>query len=357
MAKPSAPSSCLRGQRLDDGLIIEWVSLPGGIAISVVGWIPVNLGPVAPGIHDEETMGVIRIPARHKVRALQMREQWHQRFGLGGGIVDFHPIFNAGGGQDHILGILDGLGNPVAGLFQQGPDLHALEGAGVIMPVIRENQDLQVAPLLLPIAGTHCLKLVIKSAEQVEDIAVEVLGVVRGANIDIIAVVVAGVVPEVSERFVDLELIRVNRIDVTHGAKQVIFQLPMHLAFVLHGGGDAVDDNLRIRRRAEIRALITGQRAVAENVGPRHVARGRKRRDEAAGRKISLAGTERLPVEWSSPDIGANDTLLQGLHVAVSNSIQAQNQPPGKCQARGRESRESQQKKEDAPAHTFARMN
>ena len=107
MAKPSASSSFLRGERLDHRSIIERVALPGGIAVGVVGWIPVNVGPVAPGIHDEETMGVIRIPARHEVRALQMCEQWHQRLGLGGSIVDFHPIFNAGGGQDHILGIVE----------------------------------------------------------------------------------------------------------------------------------------------------------------------------------------------------------------------------------------------------------
>ena len=88
-----------------------------------VGRIPVNVGPFAPGIHDEETIGHVRVPARHQVRAFQMRQQVHERFGGGGRIVDFHPVFDAGGGQNHVLGILNGFGDPVAGLFQKGRDL------------------------------------------------------------------------------------------------------------------------------------------------------------------------------------------------------------------------------------------
>ena len=82
----------------------------------------------------------------------------------------------------------------------------ALEGAGVVVSVVRENQDLQVTPGLRLVTGAHRLKLVIEPAKQVIDVAVQVLGIVCGANIDVIAAVVVRVVPKIPDRFVDFDI-------------------------------------------------------------------------------------------------------------------------------------------------------
>src|SRR6516162_6825689 len=117
--------------------------------------------------------------------------------------MDFHPVFDAGGGQNDVVGILNGFGNPVSGLLEKCPDLHAPEGVGMVVSVVRDNQYFQVTPFLFFIAGAHVLELLIERTEQVKEVAIQVLGVVRGANVHIKNAIAVGVVPEVSDGFVN----------------------------------------------------------------------------------------------------------------------------------------------------------
>jgi len=63
--------------------------------------------------------------------------------------------------------------------------------------------------------------------------------------------------------------------------------------------------DIPIRGVAEISALITGQRAVAENIGPRDVAGRGKRRDHAADREVSLM--EALTMELKAMGVLVGD--------------------------------------------------
>ena len=98
------------------------------------------------------------------------------------------------------------------------------------------------------------------------------LGIIRRANINVIVFRLALGAEKRPGEFVQLVFVRVDRIDIAQRAKESALQLPLHLAFVLHRGSDPVDGNLRICRLAEISALITRQRAITENVGPRDIA-------------------------------------------------------------------------------------
>ncbi len=258
-----------------------------------------------------------------------MAEQLRQLFSFGGRIVDFHPVLNPDCRQDNVLWAHNGFCNPVAGFFQKGANRDAPAAAGVIVSVIRENHNLQIASLPGLVTGAQILKLFIEHAEHGEDVAVQMLGIVRRTNIDIVAGLLARGVPKVFGQSVQFIFVCVQRIDVTHRPHDAVLHLPVHLPFMLHRGGDAVDGNYRVRRRAEISALITGQGAVAENFGPRDIAGGWKRRDHAADWKVSLSRTERLTLERPSPEIRAGDSCLQRLQVAIRDSVQRQNQSCG----------------------------
>ena len=90
---------------------------------------------------------------------------------------------------------------------------------------------------------------------------------------------------------------------------------------------DRVYGNFQIRGIAEVSALVAGQGAVAEYIGPGDVAGRGKRRDEAADGKVPLM--EGLPVELKAMGVLVGHAFLQGFHVAVGNSVQTDDQALG----------------------------
>ena len=124
-------------------------------------------------------MGMVRVPGRQNVHALQMPEKLDQPFGLAGCVMDFHPRLDPGGGEDNVLRAANGFCDPVASLLQELADLDALGGAGMIVAVIRENHDFKLPPFARAIGGAQFVKPFIDCAEHGQDIAGQVLGIVR----------------------------------------------------------------------------------------------------------------------------------------------------------------------------------
>ena len=227
-----------------------------------------------------------------------MREQLQEIFGFGGRVMNFHPGLNSGCGEDNVLGIHNGIRDPVPGVFQKRLNLNAPADAGVIVAMVRENQDFEIMTFTRLVKGAQFLKLFIERAKHGENIAGQMLGIVRGANVGVVVVALVIGIEKISDQFMRIILIRVGRTDITQGPKETVPHLPVHLFFVLHRGGDAIHRQFRICGFAEISALITGQRAIAKNVRPRDVAGGGKGRDEAADREVSLM--EALTVEFKA---------------------------------------------------------
>ena len=62
--------------------------------------------------------------------------------------MDFHPGLDPSRGEDDVLRVLEGLCDPVSGLFQKRLDRDAFGRPGVIAAVVRKNEDFQLPALL-----------------------------------------------------------------------------------------------------------------------------------------------------------------------------------------------------------------
>ena len=62
--------------------------------------------------------------------------------------MDFHPGLDPSRGEDDVLRVLDGLRDPVSGLFQKRLDRDAFGGASVIAAEVLKNEDFQFPALL-----------------------------------------------------------------------------------------------------------------------------------------------------------------------------------------------------------------
>src|SRR6185436_14816311 len=111
---------------------------------------------------------------------------------------------------------------------------------------------------------------------------------VRRTNQGIVVIPLAAGIEKVFDQLAQLVFIRSAQKEIAHCTTETALHLPVHLLLVFHRGGNTVLENPSIRSLAEIRALITGQRAIAANLGPRDVAGRWERGDNPADREVPL---------------------------------------------------------------------
>src|ERR1039458_5035464 len=104
----------------------------------------------------------------------------------------------------------------VAGLFQKGTHLEAPAATSVIVSVIRENHNLQIASFPCLVTGTQILKLPVKPAEHEKNVAIQILGVIRRANVGVVVRARARGFPKFFGHLAHFVFIRVQRKKVAH---------------------------------------------------------------------------------------------------------------------------------------------
>jgi hypothetical protein len=71
--------------------------------------------------------------------------------------MDFHPGLDPGCGEDNIFWTCQGLLDVVPLLSQEMSDDDALSAPGVVVSVIRQNQDFKLLSLTRPVNGAQFL--------------------------------------------------------------------------------------------------------------------------------------------------------------------------------------------------------
>ena len=218
---------------------------------------------------------MIRFNARgEEIHAVKMREQFRECFRFAGLSCEFPPTTpcpsSAGQRPWNSPAIRRCGSRPGSGMAGRRRAWRGRRGC------CRGRRESRFAVRGLPRSciGAQILKLPVQLAEHDKDIAIQVLRVIRRAEVGVV-VRSCSWSSKILGRICALRIVNVRWKQVAHRADKTVFHLPVHLLFILHRGGDAVDGRPRVRRRAVISALVARQRAVAKNVRPRDVAQGR----------------------------------------------------------------------------------